>query len=457
MFVTPKMLFSLLLKLQMIMGFLGVIQANVITECRNHNNCIKNYSDVYNSLGSEGNYYNIALALYPSREPSSVVVHVNLYSTNQSDHQTGRVSPVQYTWSMSCLYAAIPAQVLEILSLGAILITPRTQDLDITIPPFCCNVLEDERIAIIDRGLSELQDLAESPKSQNPKLNTAECITRGHTPDISSVTAKRKTYIRAMLWSSFSFAFFFGPLLALSSYIFSFMAENDKTPGKGNRVELAQAVRIIIVLLAVVEFVLFVAVGVIAVRSATPWEIYFILVVILAEAFIVPCVAKEKWFTFLSEKKKCKKFFVFMWGNLTAIHICWLVVGIMINTLWGFTVLLVISVVISSFVFAIYIFLCSTKAASERASKAPTRADKIRFGIICFISLLSLMSLVVVVVLSGQAFFGRDSANELMKTALLYVTTAFLSWIARKVKQEGDKTTKRGSTTELTGINQGGD
>ena len=195
----------------------------------------------------------------------------------------------------------------------------------------------------------------------------------------------------------------------------------------------------------------------IAVGSATPWEIYVILGVIFAEALIVPFVAREKWFRFLSEKKKCKKLFVFMWGNLTAIHICWLVVGIMINTLWGFTVLLVISVVISSFVFAIYVFLCSTNAASERASKAPTRADKIRFGIICFISLLSLMSLVVVVVLSGQAFFGRDSANELMKTALLYVTTAFLSWIARKVKEEGDKTTKSRNTTELTGINQGGD
>ncbi|XP_022794388.1 uncharacterized protein LOC111333135 [Stylophora pistillata] len=462
MFVTAKMLFSLFLKLQVIMDFLGVIQANVITECRNENNCIKNYSDVYNSLRSEENYYNIALALYPSREPSSVVVRINLYSTNQSDPHTGRDSPVQYTWCMSCLYAAIPANVLELLSLGAILISSRTKDLDITIAPFCCNVSKDKRIVNIDRVLSELQDLADSPKIENPTLNTVECVTEGHTPDIASVTAKRKTYIRAMLWSSLSFAFFFGPLLALGSFIFRFMDENDDTQAKGNRLELAQAVRCTIFLLAFVEFGLILTVVGFAIDSAAPCEIYIILGVIFVEALIImPMVAKKRWFKVLPENKKCEKVVVFMWGNLTAFHFSWLVVGIMINTLWGFTVLLVISVVISAFVFAIYIFLCSTKAACEQTARIAGRkagrktarkaarkaagADKLRFGFICFSSLLSVMSLVVVVILSGQAFFGRESANELMKTALLYVTTAFISWIARKVKEEGDKTKKSGA------------
>lgn len=234
--------------------------------------------------------------------------------------------------------------------------------------------------------------------------------------------------------------FFFGPLLALGSFIFRFMDENDDTQAKGNRLELAEAVRCTIFLLAFVEFGLILTVVGFAIDSAAPCEIYIILGVIFVEALIImPMVAKKRWFKVLPENKKCEKVVVFMWGNLTAFHFSWLVVGIMINTLWGFTVLLVISVVISAFVFAIYIFLCSTKAVSEETNVAAIKADKIRFGLICVISLLSLMSLIVVVILSGQAFFGRDSANELMKTALLYVTTAFISWIARKVKEEGGR------------------
>ena len=264
-----------------------------------------------------------------------------------------------------------------------------------------------------------------------------------------------------MLWSSLSFAFFFGPLLALGSFIFRFMDKNDDTQAKGNRLELAQAVRCTIFLLAFVEFGLLLTVVVFAIDSAAPWEIYIILGVIFVEALIMPMVARKRWFKVLPKNKKCEKVVVFMWGNLTAFHFCWLVVGIMINTLWGFTVLLVISVVISAFVFTIYIFLCSIKAASEQAGRKAggkagwkdgrkdgrkaAGADKLRFGFICFSSLLSVMSLVVVVILSGQAFFGRESANELMKTALLYVTTAFISWIARKVKEEGDKTRKSGA------------
>lgn len=131
-------------------------QANVISRCKDHAECCKTYDDAYTSLASPQNYHNIALALYPSRYPSSVLLQVNLYSMNQSDYHTERTSPEQYTWSTSCLYAAIPARVLEFLSLGAILITPRTRDLDISIPPFCRNVSEEERIVIIERVLSEV-------------------------------------------------------------------------------------------------------------------------------------------------------------------------------------------------------------------------------------------------------------------------------------------------------------
>ena len=66
--------------------------------------------------------------------------------------------PATYTWSMSCLYAAVPAVVLEFLSLGSILVTPRTQELNIHIPLFCCNVSEnkEERKTIIEEMLTRI-------------------------------------------------------------------------------------------------------------------------------------------------------------------------------------------------------------------------------------------------------------------------------------------------------------
>ena len=139
---TLQKLFPLVLVIQvMVTNFAQETKANVLKECVNYTNCIETYTDAYSALASPKNYFNIALALYPARKPSSVLVHVNLHRFNQ----TGKSAPVPYTWSMSCLYAALPARVLELLSLGSILVTSRKRELDITIAPFCCNVSEEDR------------------------------------------------------------------------------------------------------------------------------------------------------------------------------------------------------------------------------------------------------------------------------------------------------------------------
>ena len=150
---TLQKFFLLLLLIQvMVTNFAEHAKANVIKECVNYTNCSETYADVYSALASPKNYFNITLALYPARKPSSVLVHVNLHTFNQ----TGKSSPVRYTWSMSCLYAALPATVLELLSLGSLLVTSRKRELNITIEPFCCTVSEDDRLIIIDRVLAEV-------------------------------------------------------------------------------------------------------------------------------------------------------------------------------------------------------------------------------------------------------------------------------------------------------------
>lgn len=130
-------------------------QASVINNCSNSTSCIHTYAQVYQSFTNSENSYNISYALYPGRlKPSSVHVFVNLYGLGPN--KTKNSTPAQYIWSMSCLYATIPSVVLEVLSLGAILVTPGTQYLNLEIPLFCCNVSEDEkgRERIIDEMLT---------------------------------------------------------------------------------------------------------------------------------------------------------------------------------------------------------------------------------------------------------------------------------------------------------------
>ena len=118
-------------------------QADVINNCTSSTSCIYSYEQVYQSFTKSDNSYNISYALYPGRlNPSSVHVFVKVYGLGLN--KTKNCTPAQYTWSMSCLYAAIPSVLLEVLSLGAILVTPRTQELNLQIPLFCCNVSEDK-------------------------------------------------------------------------------------------------------------------------------------------------------------------------------------------------------------------------------------------------------------------------------------------------------------------------
>ena len=122
----------------------------VITACNDTTTCIQRYGEVYKSLGSSINYFNIAQALYPAKWLPSLRVNVKLHGANGTEN----CRPVKYTWSMSCIFATFPKYVLEILSLGAILVTPRTQDLNITINPFCCNVSKEDRITMIETALA---------------------------------------------------------------------------------------------------------------------------------------------------------------------------------------------------------------------------------------------------------------------------------------------------------------
>ena len=121
------------------------VEAEFSETCDNSTNsltCIHTYDQLYDSLTKSENSFNIESALYPAKRPPSVRMFVSLHGPNKTDEPVAR-----YTWSLSCLYVAVPTLFLEIVSLGSILVSHRTKELNLNIPNFCCNVskIEDER------------------------------------------------------------------------------------------------------------------------------------------------------------------------------------------------------------------------------------------------------------------------------------------------------------------------
>ena len=116
--------------------------ADVIKHCMNSTNstsCSLTYEHVYKSLTKNENSFNISHALYPEGGKPSFLVRVNVYGPNKTHNST----PAQFLWSIHCLFSNVPALLLEVLSLGSIIVRSRTQELNIQIPSFCCNLSEN--------------------------------------------------------------------------------------------------------------------------------------------------------------------------------------------------------------------------------------------------------------------------------------------------------------------------
>ena len=116
--------------------------ADVIKHCMNSTNstsCSLTYEHVYKSLTKNENSFNISHALYPEGGKPSFLVRVNVYGPNKTHNST----PAQFLWSIHCLFSSVPASLLEMLSLGSIIVSSRTQELNIQIPAFCCNLSEN--------------------------------------------------------------------------------------------------------------------------------------------------------------------------------------------------------------------------------------------------------------------------------------------------------------------------
>ena len=245
-----------------------------------------------------------------------------------------------------------------------------------------------------------------NPGIRDPRLNTAECVIQGHKPDITA-TGRSLFIIRAILWCSFFFVLPAGRYLA-------FVVRDvwKKTRDRGDN-PLASSIIFFCGMLFFVESGILFFVVVCSASGKAPFDIYIILVLL---AIVIPVS-----FCCLEFPDCCtcdilvNQAVITIIANLTVYHFCWLVIGIMINPTWGLTVLLIVSFLCVALAYALYkifeVGVCRTRLN-------------------WLVSFFGVCSLVASAVLAGRSFYGRETADDVMKTVLLYVIGALISWIS---------------------------
>ena len=325
----------------------------------------------------------------------------------------------------------------------------------------------------------QLQDLAVSPGIRDPRLNTAECVIEGHETDIMA-TGLRSSYIRAILWCAFIFSFWAGPFLAEiilgvieqrsqgnqsptttssagtgqvsgndiemralvpqaltspgvgennsepepeppgSQYPSSPQRTATSVPGENTSEPLISSVVCVCCLLLCMETIILVLIVIFSVSGNAPIDVYIAIGILILEGVILTCL------------KKCpsKKVFILTFCLVfTSYHFCWLVIGIMINPVWGLTVLLIVCVSLVLLTFLLYQLF-------REGDFQCSQGDIIQIMVLG-VTFCGGCSLVAVAVLAGQSFYGRETADELLKTVLLYViggVLSLLSWVSEKAK-----------------------
>ena len=293
-------------------------------------------------------------------------------------------------------------------------------------------------------SFSQLQDLAVNPGVRDPRLNTVDCVIEGHETDI--MATGQSSYIRAILWCAFIFSFWAGPYLAeiilgvieqrsqgnqsptatssagtgqveVAIELLDPQAPTSPGPGENISEPLIRAIDWVCRLLLCVEIIILGFIFKFSESGNAPTDVYIYIGILILEGVVLTCI------------KKChsKRVFISTFCLIfTSHHFCWLVIGIMINPVWGLTVLLLacFSVVLLTFL------LCQI---FEGGNFKCSPGDIMQI-IVCGITFCGGFSLVASAVLAGQSFYGRGTADELVKTVLLSVIsvgTSLLSWLSK--------------------------
>ena len=277
----------------------------------------------------------------------------------------------------------------------------------------------------------QLQDLASSPGIRNPELNNAECVIEGHGTDMEATG--RSLEIRIMIWGSFcSTCAAFNPLYEM---IVAYMEllRVKKSPEYKAMLCLSVLVGvpgsfIWLILLSVVIYF--------SVRDGPLFYLDILPVLILFFFFIITLLSKrvrDIW-NCCKSSDPGQMNSGFMWFQkllaplsviYTCFFSCWMLIGIMLNPIWGLTIALAVCLVISSFSYIVSGYEVGKKTVGDKSKHRSLLINWV-------FSFVALIFVTIVVILAGQSFNGRETADGIFKTTLFTALVFFTSWFSWK-------------------------
>lgn len=281
-------------------------------------------------------------------------------------------------------------------------------------------------------------------------------MNRGNEPKLPE-TAEQITYILGTIFSSLLFTIFLGLWLAIFTLVvFNRKHKLDVRDDKSS-LAMIKAVKCVSVAMVCVELVLFgIIIGLSAIGNAS-WFIYVAPVTLLILGFIIGICFSEDTLVKSNEDTPVKgnedtpvkgneyalvsgdtpvsentldsenlrpekenKFCcnhmsrlqiisTFIWAFLTSYHISWLVVGIMVNAIWGITVLFFFCLIIFVSIFITY------------------SCFKARPWFVTFLFLS--LSFVAMVIFAGPPGFGSSPLDDVVKILIVPIATGIIPLI----------------------------
>jgi len=327
---------------------------------------------------------------------------------------------------------------------------------------------------MIKNVIAELEDLAVSPTIPDPRLNTAECVIEGHESNIKDTG--RSGFIYAMLICSYISVILLGPLL--SFFILRFLTNYENRCFQ-NAKPIVHATDVIAVVMLLIDFVIIPYYFSKSCETGLPKR--FIVVIILEGPLIILVINLYKYIQGKLDNQgtqgdnrgnqgtqggnrgnqgskggyggnqgteggnrgnqgteggnggkqgtqgckqatrkrivaEVRRSIYFIWVHLVLNHLFWLVIGIMITPTWGLTVLLIICVFIIVSFFVVYRVFKVIHAGGQRLQAG-------LFSGVCFVGFCCA---VVVPVIAGNSFYGRETADSVLKVVLLYIITGLV-------------------------------
>ena len=272
-------------------------------------------------------------------------------------------------------------------------------------------------------------------------MNFAESVIEGHIPDMKTTD---RSYLRVVLWFSFLCPMFFGPFL----YFWVLQYLKDDTQGTslsagsdGNRSRVDYICRryeepLICSVTLFCCFLLLIEVMFVLARVWTSTEISkrgnmsrdFIVLLALIPEWLVICCCNCLCCEDLDISSFFSRLLLIMCTSLVSYHLSWVAVGIMANPAWGVSILLILSF------FGITLFFVINET---------THANDFRLSTLFAYTpgFLGLCFVVVPPVLVGQSFYGRETADDILKAALLSVIGA-VSWLYFKSRKASSDTSQ---------------